>query len=333
MAWSGTIPDVGAPWDVVTQYISQKETVVVARTDAPATSPYGTRFTNGATIFPRVLTTVAEDHASPIGSAAGRLPIRSNRGTYEKRPWKDLPALEGVVERQFLHPLLMGECLLPFRQIDGPMAVLPITSGGKLVDPDEFAGLSDWWRRASGHWNEHRTSAMTLLENLDYRHKLTDQFPLSPHRVVVAHSAMHVAACRVQLPDSVVEHQLDWAGVRSEAEALYLCAVLNTPALTTLATPYMTSGKGGGRHIGKSLWQVPVPLFDETNGLHAELSLAGREAEVLVGAANLADASHGVQRRQIRALLADSHVGRWLDELVTDLLTSSPPSGDSLNVD
>ena len=70
---------------------------------------------------------------------------------------------------------------------------------------------------------------MSLLENVNYRNKLTEQFPLAQHRVVVAHSAMHVAACRIRLPDSVVEHQLDWAGMRSAEEALYLCAVLNTP--------------------------------------------------------------------------------------------------------
>ena len=324
LSWSGSIPDVTAPWEEVAKHLTQVETDVAVREVEAAASPYGERFTNGATVFPRVLTTVTEDRASPVGAGAGRVPIRSDRGTYEKKPWKELQTLEGVVERQFVHPLLMGECLLPFRQIDGPMAVLPITSAGKLIDPDEYPGLADWWQRASEFWNQHRTSSMSLLENLNYRNKLKDQFPLSPHRVVVAHSAMHVAACRVRLSDSVVEHQLDWAGVRSEGEALYLCAVLNTPALTTLATPYMTSGKGGGRHIGKSLWRVPVPLFDETSELHLELAAAGHEAEGLVAGMELPNATHGTLRRQIRAVLARTETGRRLDELVAALLKREP---------
>ena len=131
---------------------------------------------------------------------------------------------------------------------------------------------------------------------------------------------MHVAACRVRLADSVIEHQLDWAGVRSEVKALYLSAVLNTPALTTLATPYMTSGKGGGRHIGKSLWQVPVPLYDESNAVHTELAALGSEAEELVASLELSHTSHGTLRRQIRAVLAESETGRRLDELVGVLL-------------
>ncbi|MET7522606.1 hypothetical protein ACWEAF_44520 [Streptomyces sp. NPDC005071] len=44
-------------------------------------SPYRSRFWQGATIVPRV---------------------RSQRSSTEKKPWKDLPDREGVVEAQFV---------------------------------------------------------------------------------------------------------------------------------------------------------------------------------------------------------------------------------------
>ena len=320
IAWTGSIPDVNASWSEVEAALVQQPHDVAAWDGEGATSPYASMFTNGATVFPRVLTTVITDHASPVGVGAGRTPVRSNRGTYEKQPWKAIPDLDGVIEQQFLFPLLLGECVMPFREIDGPMAVLPLATSGRLVDPNEYPGLAEWWGQASALWEQHRSSAMSLTENVDYRHKLTNQFPTPPHRVVLAHSAMHVAACRIAIPNAVVEHQLDWASVGSPEEGQYLCAVLNSPEMTVLAEPHMTSGKGGGRHIGKSLWKVPVPRYDAADSLHVELSQAGSMAEDLVAEIELPRTVHGTQRRLIRKELAQSDVGKTIDRLVARLL-------------
>lgn len=321
--WNGLIPDVSGDWETVAPRIDR---VVRDRgTEDQAASPYRERFSNGATIFPRVLTTVVTDDASPIGAGQGRIPVRSDRGTYEKKPWKELDALQGVVEQRFLYPLILGESVLPFRQLPTPMAVLPINPDGRLIDPGEEPGLADWWARASQLWDLHRTSSLTLTENVNYRRKLTNQFPLVPHRVVVAHSAMHVAACRVSDPLAVVEHQLDWAAVRSEEEGQYLCAILNSPVVTVAVTPYMTSGKGGGRHIGKSLWKVPVPAYDAADQKHQRLAELGGRAEALIGAVELPRGPHGTQRRTLRGALAASQLGEEVDDLVAELLQHDRP--------
>jgi len=320
ISWSGSISNVHSPWSTVEVQLTQVARRLERKGRDGQTSPYKDRFTNGATVFPRVLTTVVRDETSPVGTGAGRMAVRSARGTYEKLPWKSLDDLHGVIEEQFLYPLLLGECVLPYRQLEAPLAVLPVTSAGRLVEPSESPGLSEWWSRASQHWDAHRSSAMTLTQNIDYRRKLTQQFPLAPHRVVVAHSAMHVAACRVTSPSAVVEHQLDWAAVRSAQEGLFLCGLLNSPTVTQIATPHMTSGKGGGRHLGKSLWNVPVPLFDPDDPLHATLVELAGAAEEIVLRMELPRAVHGTLRRFIRHQLATSQLGRRIDQLTAEIL-------------
>jgi hypothetical protein len=320
-AWRGSIRDVQSPWVKVEPQLSRAAAQVTPREQVVGGSPYRARFTNGATIFPRVLTTVVLANTSPVGTGAGRRAVRSSRGTYENAPWKTIDDLEGVVEQQFIHPLVLGENVLPFRLTPPTHAILPITSSGRLVDPASYPGLDHWWSRASRLSEQYRTSSMSLADNVNYRRKLTDQFPLPPQRVVVAHSAMHVTACRLT-EASVIEHQLDWGAVQTADEGFYLCAVLNSPAVTEAATPHMTSGKGGGRHIGKSLWNVPIPLFDPFDRRHAELAQLGQEAEEAAALVVLPSAPHGTLRRKLRASLAATGITARIDALVTTLLDS-----------
>ena len=326
--WVGSVKDETLPWAEVAQLMRQSPTQVVRHGDDVPTSPWKERFANGATIFPRVLTTVEPDQSSPIGSGARRQAVRSNRGVYEKAPWKNIETLHGTVEVEFVYPLITGEAVLPFRQTEPPAAVLPITRDGRLVEPASNPGLGDWWSRASQLWDELGGGKMSLVENVDYRRKLTNQFPVAPHRVVVAHSGMHVTACRVVAEHAVIEHQLDWATVRDEHEGRYLCTVLNSPLTTEAATPYMTSGKGGGRHIGKSLWNVPVPLYDPDDETHVTLAALGLEAEGMAEEIELPNQAHGRLRGLIRNEMVRSGLTERINEVVREVLRPADPGVD-----
>jgi hypothetical protein len=48
-----------------------------------------------------MLITVEELQAGKIGVSAGKVRIRSARSSNEKKPWKNLPTLNGVVEKPF----------------------------------------------------------------------------------------------------------------------------------------------------------------------------------------------------------------------------------------
>lgn len=323
--WVGSVPDETMPWIEVEPRLRRTPAEVVRHGADVPTSPWKDRFANGATIFPRVLTTVEDDRGTPLGTGARRRAVRSYRSVNENKPWKQLDSMQGTVEVEFVYPLLLGESVLPFRQVEPAMAVLPIASDGRLVESTSHPGLADWWGRASQLWDEHGGKAMSLTDNVDFRRKLTSQFPIPPHRVVVAHSGMHVTACRVTTAEAVIEHQLDWAAIRDEDEGRFLCAILNSPLTTEAATPFMTSGKGGGRHIGKSLWNVPVPLFDADEPGHQEIARLGREAEEMVCDLELPDQVHGRLRGIVRAELEACGLTQRLNDAVRRVVRPADP--------
>ncbi|MGH3632017.1 MAG: N-6 DNA methylase, partial [Sciscionella sp.] len=112
--WTGKIPAAATDWAHVRQWITRQEAELRYVHEDLISSPYSPRFFQGATIVPRVLFFVRPQQAGPLGLGAGRVLVRSERTNTEKVPWKDLPDQEGVIERQFLRPVLLGESVLPY---------------------------------------------------------------------------------------------------------------------------------------------------------------------------------------------------------------------------
>jgi hypothetical protein len=263
VVWSGRVPEQNARWDAIRDCLAQAPGRARLAGDDP-TSPWAERFRNGATIFPRFLFFVTRQAAGPLGIAAGKASVRSLQRSNDKKPWKDLPALEGVVETEFIRPVALGESVLPYRIAATFEAVLPRDREG-LMDGqsdrlDAYEGLASWWRGAEAIWEKHRSSdRMTLKENLDYQHKLEQQFPTQPERIVYTASGMHLVAARLNDRRVVIEHGLYWATAAAAAEAHYLCAILNAATFTELVRPFMSYGKDE-RHFDKHIWQLPIPL-------------------------------------------------------------------------
>ncbi len=325
--WEGKLKDPAATWEELSPAITRTSGVVVSsENSAGEGSEYRERFSNGANIYPRVLTTVQEAEAPALGVGIGRRAVRSSKGIYGNEPWKSMPDLEGVIETQFVHPLLLGESIMPFWQREPAEAVLPLRSGRMMTDEQigDHDGLRRWWTEARRLWTENQKTALTLDENVDHYSKLSAQFPLAPLRVVYGASGMHVTACRVTSPEAIVEHQLNWAAAQTMDEALYLCAVLNSVAVTKAAEPFMVSGKGGGRHISSHLWKIPIPIFDGSDELHTKLAELGRQAEDFVGGLEVpAMKAHGSMRARIRKAIAADALGISIESAVTELLGGS----------
>ena len=286
IVWSGRVPEQNANWDTVESRLSQSPGKARPASDEP-TSPWAERFRQGATIVPRLLFFVTRQAAGPLGRAAGKAGVRSLQRNNDKKPWKDLPALEGVVETEFIRPVLIGESVIPFRIAGTFEAVLPWDREG-LMDGqsdrlDLYEGLASWWRRAEAIWEQHRSSdRLTLIKQLDYQRKLEQQFPIQPERIVYNSSGMHLVASRLKDRRAVIEHSLYWATAASTAEAQYLCAILNSATFTELVRPFMSYGKDE-RHFDKHIWQMPVPLYDPSDDLHSRLSARGAELEAAIG--------------------------------------------------
>ena len=291
-----------------------------------AESPYKAHVHNGATIFPTILFFVAADSGGRLGLGVGRHAVRSARSNMENPPWKDLPALEGVVESEFIRPVLLGETLLPYRILPAKKAVLPLDgsilmtgSGSRL---DYYFGLAEWWRKAEATWEAHRSSArLTLGEQLNFRRKLTAQLPAPPLRLAYSASGMHVAAAIVDDPAAIIEHALYYCTIDSRAEGHYLSAILNSPALTTLARPLMSYSKDE-RHIDKHVWKLPIPRYDDADRTHRRLSELGQDQCQFVAGLDLEEGRSFVTlRRRIRVALAGHSATAEIEATVMEMLS------------
>lgn len=325
IVWKGRLPGQDASWDTVAEHLEQSPGTAYVANDEP-NSAWSERFRQGATIVPRMLFFVTRQPAGPLGMPAGRALVRSLQRNNDKKPWKDLPPLQGVVETEFIRPVLLGESILPFRIAGTFEAVLPIDREG-LMDGqsdrlDRYNGLAAWWRRAEDVWETHRSSErLSLREQLDYQAKFRNQFPIQPQRIVYNKSGTHLAASRLNNPRVVIDHKLYWATAASPAEAHYLCAILNTAKFTELVRPYMSYGQAE-RDFDKHIWQLPVPLFNRADDLHARLAARGAELEAAVATIAIDPKRHfAAVRRDVREFLAASDASRDCEALVEELLS------------
>jgi SAM-dependent methyltransferase len=321
--WSGRLPRGADTWAAVQNHIT-REPGATAEEIAEG-SPYGPGFGQGATIVPRVLFMIRPQPAGPLGLAAGRRAVRSTRSSTEKAPWKSLPDHQGVVEAEFIRPVLVGESVLPYRVLPPREAVLPL-EGDTLLDGshshlDQYPGLADWWRSAEQQWLTHRSSPrLTLPERLDFRRGLTGQLPAPALRVVYGKAGMHIAAALVDDPRAIIDHKLYWGTVTSRAEGYYLSAILNSPALTELVRPLMSYGKDE-RDIDKHLWKLPIPRYDETDSQHRRLADFGQACADHIGELELDEGGYFVPlRRTVRAALATYPPAIEANDLVLTLL-------------
>ncbi|MFZ0168985.1 MAG: class I SAM-dependent methyltransferase [Candidatus Dormiibacterota bacterium] len=325
LAWSGKSPQHGVGEGSL---VAADGAIAVAEGGKSA-SPYKSQFRNGAILAPRMLVMVTNAEASPVGVAIGRRAVRSRKTTLDKRPWLDLPPHEGVVESIFVRPVYLGESVAPFRVLRPFEAVLPF-DGTRLMASnneriDRYPGLARWWRGAEEIWIANRSSEKrTLLEQLDYMHQLSAQFPIRPIRVVYSKAGNTLAAAWIQDATAIIDCRLYWAPTETLAEAQYLAAILNSTVLTTLVRPYQSVGAFGPRDFDKYVWQMPIPLFDPAKALHQHLVTLAGQAEAAARSVSLPTSGRfQAARRAIRQTLSVSGLATELDLAVKALLGPS----------
>lgn len=322
--WSGRIDDSEASWAEVAKDIV-REPSPIYRSRAEAPSHYRAKFHQGAALVPRALFFVEPALDSPLGVPAGHRRVRSSRSANEKPPWKELASRTAVLEAEFVHPMVAGQVVLPFRIYDRLEVVIPVRERDNLAEDQArlraYPRVAAWWDTANQLWADNRKGdKLSLADQLDYRGKLSKQLVSSGPRVIYSKSGMHMVACRLPAADVVVNDSLYWAEVASEDEALFLCTVLNSHALTMAVRPLMSYGKDE-RHFDKYVWQVGIPTFDADNPEHGALAEIGRELETFVGSLEIpADTYFVTARTSVREAIAASPLGREAEALVEQLL-------------
>jgi hypothetical protein len=130
-----------------------------------------------------------------------------------------------------------------------------------------------------------------------------------------------VVAAKITNRRALIANGLYWASIRTEAEADYLCAILNAPVTTELVRPFMSYGKDE-RDIHKAPWELPIPGFEHANALHVRLAQLGAVAEQIAATFAINPNLHfAATRRHIRQRIEETPEGREIDEIVYELIS------------
>jgi hypothetical protein len=326
VAWSGRLPADYLDWPSAAAHLTAAGDEVSLAHDSAA-SPYRAHFRQGATLVPRMLVLVEPVPEGPLGVASGFRQVTSARSPNEKQPWKSLPGLTGVIEEEFAMPVHLGETIVAYRARPARLAVVPMLAG-KLLDGaqeqlDEFPGIAAWWREAERIWEAEKSpsSRLSLCDRVDFHAGLTKQSPGAEHRVVYAKSGQHLAACRVEEADAIIDHTLYWAAVDSAAEGRYLCAVLNSQTLADAVKGLQSRGQHNPRHFDMHIFSLPFPMFDRKNPGHNHVAALAERAERVAAAVELDDKwQFQKARRVVREALQQDGVAHEIDRAVADLL-------------
>ena len=113
--------------------------------------------------------------------------------------------------------------------------------------------------------------------------------------------------------------------VRPSDEGLYLCAVLNSATMQAELRPLQSIGAFGPRDIHKYPWFAPVPQFDPSDSLHAELVGLAKDAELVSELTDIEGVDFKRGRRIIRSAIVEVGIAEKVEVAVSQLLDLPPP--------
>ncbi|MFA5787263.1 MAG: N-6 DNA methylase [Actinomycetota bacterium] len=324
-AFVGQLPRRDATLDEAQAVLQVSEAPTPGVLAGPA-SPYHGAFRQGATLVPRMLCIVRRVETGALGGNPTAPLVESRRTRQEKPPWRELPSLRRPVEKGFVRPVYLGESIAPFRILEPVLGVVPWDSeAGHLLDADAARGegyrhLHAWMRAAEELWGTHSQSGTTFLEQLDYFGKLTVQMPPAPVRVLYSRSGTLPAAAVLKDRGAIADFTLYWVSC-DEAEGRYLEGILCSETARAGIQHLQSRGQWGARDFAKVMLELPIPKFDPSDALHAQLAATALRAEGVAAGVVLPARVHFVRARQLirQALQADG-VSGVIDELVAELL-------------
>lgn len=311
--WSGTLKRRDMTWTEVEPrlktksgkaqviWLGSRTALSTKKGRAQRTDPskYMPRFRQGATLVPRNLYFVSASLPAKVDpDGLYHAETEPEQAKEAKEPYKGV-VMSGDVEGRFFFATALSKHLLPFALVDPPKLVLPVEMvGGRLEmrTSKQLKGaghrrFATWMATAENIWNEKRedkASKQDVYERLDYQEELTIQDLSVRYMVVYNAAGTNLAAAvvdrsHIPLP-FVVEHKLYHCSVDSADEGYYLSAILNAETVNEEIKPFQSSGLLGERDIEKKVLELPIPIYDQKQPLHLELSKLGRQAakEVLL---------------------------------------------------
>lgn len=188
---------------------------------------------------------------------------------------------EGVIERDYLFSTLQSKAVMPFVYGDFTTAALPVeVAGGSyhVVTASEMVQKGDvkakeWFEKVNKELEEERDK--TLVSWLGRRNKLTNQSAEScEHAVVYGAGGKNIAAAVVDTSQAthpfINDQTLYMWEAEDEAEAWYVCGMLNSDPLNEAIKSKQAKGDFGEQHIHKLPLRL-IPRFDPSDSDHQKV--------------------------------------------------------------
>lgn len=293
------------------------------------TNHYKKLFRQGATLVPRnfyfIEPTQKVDGTFTGKSFAAKTSDASNRQA--KEPWKDI-IVTGRLSSEHLFRTALAQNVLPFALHKPLLVLLPAKLGksGKLImqsskDVLEAGALdtAKWFKTVESHWLSERTERsknMSNLGRLDYGKGLTSQDFDMPYVVLYTTSGKDANSVVIRRADHdlpfAVDHKTYMYACKSENEAHYLSAFLNSEYPNEVIKDFQSRGLFGPRDIHKTILDVALPKFDPNNATHTAIAevdkVCHEKAKAYLDAekpdANLSAHALGRHRLALRKLLS-----------------------------
>jgi hypothetical protein len=308
------------------------------------TNAYASRFTQGATIVPRNFYFVEIDQKlKEKADVRNRvLSIRTSDASDReaKLPWKG-QKLSGRTEGTLLFRTAISRNIIPFALVDPPLVLLPVMPSEndkgqecfEVLDADGllengFRYASAWFSEAERRWEKNKTerndaAGMTLQGRLDFQRGLTLQNPRARWLVLYTSSATDASAAvidrRIFDHPFIVDHKTYWCECRSEAEAHYLSAYINSGYANEKIKEFQSRGLFGPRDIHKLIVKLPFPKFEKDDPDHAALAALGRKCAGLA-----ADFVEAVKVDDLQARALGTVRARLKEQLATEFEEIDP---------
>ena len=263
----------------------------------------------GATITPLCLLALEDGYSVGDGTVRGKT-VKSTQGN-----WRGRGGYPVSVPARWLHGILTSGCLLPYTWGEPRPVVIPVDGDGNFVDG---AAKNRYWKKAIGLYDTHRgtgtNTPMTLHAQMDYKYKLSSQFPIVKDTTVICNgSGSNLRAARLT-EERIIDHTLYRVSTRSVEEARFLTAILNAECMQST----YRGTKPSKYHFNTNFWfEVPIPRFDVNDPDHTKLAgLVERAEAVAAGAARQT-------KKGIRAALCEDGVSKDIDTVVSRVVKAA----------
>ena len=275
--------------------------------DGKFKSPYAKLSSQGPTITDRRLFFVETVPHTAMIRAPNTTNVQPRLGNQDNMLYEgQLNLLEGVVNNDHLFDVYLGECIAPYVALAPQKAALPVHRSSMTMPLNhddceddkhdrcrlEVSSLHSTMQR---RWNiaaemyrkAHKNQAIKdLYRRLNHRNILTSQLEYL-RGAIAGNGAITIAYTQSGKPTAaviednyaIVDRKLYQTRCRSEDEAYYLLAVINSDELEMAAATFMTKGLYGARDFEKHGWKLPIPRHDAGDPLHVRLSQLGKAAE------------------------------------------------------